>query len=164
MSNWTKVRGVIDVCPAGNSQAEKRYTLETLISHLPKITGSEKDVNIYIIQKSGNDYSASFDEFYYPINNEVQSHYLIVLDGNLRDRIFDFTLKETNIFLNKLSKNIWIDDILLKIKGQGSEYVYKNAEPYKDNFECLYMGLLDTETRKPKKIKFEEERNKNENK
>ena len=63
MSYWTYINGVIDVSPWGRSQAEKRYILDTVLSHLPKVTGSERDMNIYVIQKSGFNESSSHDEF-----------------------------------------------------------------------------------------------------
>lgn len=63
MSNWTYVSGVVDVMPLGRSQAEKRYILDTVLAHLPKVTGSERDMNVYVIQKNGYNSSSSHDEF-----------------------------------------------------------------------------------------------------
>ena len=40
MSWWTYVNGFIEVEPAGCTQPEKRYVLETVLSHLPKVTGA----------------------------------------------------------------------------------------------------------------------------
>ena len=59
MSSWTYINGVITVFPLGRTQAEKRYILDTVLDHLPKVTGSERDMNTYLIQKSGyNSYRA----------------------------------------------------------------------------------------------------------
>ena len=41
MSPWTYVSGLIRVPPAGRTQAEKRYTLETVLEHLPAVSSSE---------------------------------------------------------------------------------------------------------------------------
>ena len=50
MSNWTYVQGLIELDVPGRTQAEKNYILQTVIDHLPKVTGSEKSMNIYTIQ------------------------------------------------------------------------------------------------------------------
>lgn len=51
MSSWTYVSGLIKVSPVGRTQAEKRYTLETVLAHLPAVSGSEGYMDVYIIQK-----------------------------------------------------------------------------------------------------------------
>ena len=51
MSYWTYINGTVTVSPIGRTQAEKRYVLDTVLSHLPVVTGSERDMNVYIIQK-----------------------------------------------------------------------------------------------------------------
>lgn len=53
MSYWTYINGTITVCPMGRTQPEKRYILETVLNHLPRVTGSEGDIDVYIIQKNG---------------------------------------------------------------------------------------------------------------
>lgn len=42
MSFWSYVHGTVTVQPLGRTQSEKRYILDTVLSHLPKVTGSEK--------------------------------------------------------------------------------------------------------------------------
>ena len=49
MSVWTSIRGIIEVNPIGRTQAEKRYILETVLAHLPVITGSEEDMHLSLI-------------------------------------------------------------------------------------------------------------------
>lgn len=63
MSFWSYVRGMIEVYPMGRTQAEMRYILETVLSHLPPVTGSEGNMKAHIVQKSGFNYSSSADEF-----------------------------------------------------------------------------------------------------
>ena len=41
MSFWSYVRGMIEVYPMGRTQAEMRYILETVLSHLPPVTEYE---------------------------------------------------------------------------------------------------------------------------
>lgn len=51
MSSWTYVHGTIVASPPGRTQHEKRYILETVLDHLPVVTGSERDMEVYVIQK-----------------------------------------------------------------------------------------------------------------
>ena len=44
MSWWTYVHGTIVVSPMGRTQAEKRYILDTVLEHLPVVSGSERDI------------------------------------------------------------------------------------------------------------------------
>lgn len=69
MSSWTYINGTITVRPMGRTQPEKRYILETVLNHLPRVTGSEGDMNVYIIQKNGYNSSCSRDEFGEITNN-----------------------------------------------------------------------------------------------
>lgn len=86
MSSWTYVQGLIELDVPGRTQAEKNYILQTVIDHLPKVTGSEKSMNIYTIQTAGHDSWQNFDEFYNRVEDfRTQSRYFLVLDGNLRD-------------------------------------------------------------------------------
>lgn len=63
MSSWTYINGTITAEPLGRTQAEKRYILETVLNHLPRVTGSKGDMDVYIIQKNGYNSSLSHDEF-----------------------------------------------------------------------------------------------------
>ena len=69
MSYWTYVNGTITVNPMGRTQAEKRYILETVLNHLPIVSGSERDMDTYIIQKNGTNSSCSCDEYGDMTNN-----------------------------------------------------------------------------------------------
>ena len=96
MSSWTHVKGMVEVEPLGYTQAEKRYILETVLNHLPHVSGSENDMKIYIIQKDGYNCSSSCDEFMQHSNKgngtygsfETQCTYFLLVDGDLRDRAF----------------------------------------------------------------------------
>ena len=74
MSYWTYLTGTVTVRPMGRTQAEKRYILDTVLEHLPLVTGSERDMNVYVIQKNGDSSSSSCDEFGEVTNNLVDSY------------------------------------------------------------------------------------------
>ena len=46
MSSWTYINGTVTVCPMGRTQPEKRYILETVLNHLPRVTGSGGDMDV----------------------------------------------------------------------------------------------------------------------
>lgn len=134
MSYWTYVTGVITVEPMGRTQPEKRYILETVLEHLPKVTGSERDMHINVIQNYGHDESGNrneFGEWVHGGSYETQCKYMIVLEASLRDRMFDETLRELNKWLNRLAKRVYVNDILVKLRGQEKELIISDPEPYK---------------------------------
>lgn len=141
MSLWTYVSGIVEVEPWGCTQSEKRYILETTLAHLPKVTGSEKNMNIHIVQRVGYSGSANFNEFLEFIPGEdfeTQDRYYLVLEGRLRDRAYEQTLHELTKFLNRLAKRVQVSDILVKLKGRldGNQIVISDPTPYVDMFEC----------------------------
>lgn len=109
MSSWTYIHGTITASPIGRTQAQKRYILDTVLAHLPIVYGSEKDMDVYVIQKNGHNSYCSCDEFGERTNNLVdrygnrirsrgmlctQDEYILVVDGALRDREFNQTYRE----------------------------------------------------------------------
>ena len=154
MSYWTHIDGKIIVSPMGRTQAEKRYILETVLNHLPLVTGSEGDMNVYIIQKNGTNCSSSCDEYGQMSNNlidsygnhnrngwlEVQEEYILVIDEALRDRRFNETFREFMKWLCRLSKRVWVKDVLVRINNDydkqyvinefGFDSPYSNMEEY----------------------------------
>lgn len=121
MSYWTHIVGTITVSPMGRTQAEKRYILETVLDHLPRVTGSERDMNIHIVQKAGFDSASSCDEFGMVTNNlkdsygdrsrrrgwlHTQNEYILVVEGNFRDRFFNDTYREFIKWLCRLAKRV----------------------------------------------------------
>lgn len=137
MSYWTYANGVITVEPLGRTQHEKRYILETILDHLPKVTGSERDMNISIVQKkSGASSSCNCNEFgEYSRDKwgwpDTYECYMLIIDGAFRDRMFDDTLHELNKFLNRLGKRVYVNDILVELHGQDKKLIISDAEPYK---------------------------------
>lgn len=130
MSYWTYVHGTVVVSPMGRTQAEKRYILETVLDHLPVVTGSERDMNIYVIQKAGHNMSCGSDEFGEVTNNlrdrfgdrsrrrgwlYIRDEYILVVDGSLRDREFDQTFREFQKWLCRLAKRVSVEKVQVEI-------------------------------------------------
>ena len=127
MSSWTYVQGLIELDVPGRTQAEKNYILQTVIDHLPKVTGSEKSMNIYTIQTAGHDSWQNFDEFYNRVEDfRTQSRYFLVLDGNLRDSYYKDTFKELNKFLNRLAKRLIVDSVYVRLYDYNHSYIFTN--------------------------------------
>lgn len=129
MSYWTYIQGTITVRPMGRTQPEKRYILETVLNHLPRVTGSEGDMNVYIIQKNGYNSSCSCDEFGEVTNNlvdrygyksrnrgwlQTQDEYILVVNAALRDREFEQTYREFIKWFVRLCKRVGCKDIECK--------------------------------------------------
>lgn len=141
MNWWSYVYGTLTVCPMGRTQAEKRYILDTVLEHLPVVTGSERDMNVYIIQKEGDNNSCSWDEFGEVTNNlrdsygnrnhkrgwlRVQHEYILVVDGSLRDREFAQTYTEFQKWICRLAKRISVKDVLIEIKDYEKNTIIRN--------------------------------------
>lgn len=127
MSNWTYIQGLIELDVPGRTQAEKNYILQTVIDHLPKVTGSEKSMNIYTIQTAGYDSWQNFDEFYNRVEDfKTQSRYFLVLDGNLRDRYYKDTFKELNKFPNRLGKRLMVDSVYVRLYDYNHSHIFTN--------------------------------------
>lgn len=160
MSSWTYINGTITAEPLGRTQAEKRYILETVLNHLPHVTGSEGDMDVYIIQKNGYNSSLSCDEFGERTNNlvdiygnksfdrgrmRVQDEYILVVNAALRDREFDQTYKEFIKWLVRLCKRVMCEDILVEIKGYDKSTVIKdrNIQNKAYSWQSVFDGLFE---------------------
>lgn len=160
MSSWTYINGTIMVHPMGRTQSEKRYILETVLNHLPIVTGSEGDMDIYIIQKNGHNSSCSCDEFGEVTNNLVdrygnkshtrgalrtQDEYILVVNAALRDREFEQTYREFMKWFVRLCKRVNCKDVLVEIKGYDKSTVIKdrNIQRKKYSFKSVFDGLFE---------------------
>jgi hypothetical protein len=122
----------------GRTQPEKRYILDTALEHLPKVTGSEQDMHVHVVQKYGYDGSCSHNEFGEWIPGELhhtQSEYLLIIEASLRDRKFNETLRELNKWLNRLAKRVGIEDILVRLNAYDRELIISNPKPYQEMAE-----------------------------
>lgn len=160
MSYWTYITGTITVSPIGRTQAQKRYILDTVLAHLPIVSGSERDMNVYVIQKNGHNSSSSCDEFGERTNNltnrygnrtrsrgwlYTQDEYILVVDAALRDREFNQTYREFIKWLVRLGKRVMIENILVKISGYDKftiikDYCVKNE---KYSWQNVFNNLFE---------------------
>ena len=137
MSYWTYINGTINVDVPGRTQPEIEYILKTILDHLPIVSGSERNMEVYINKRYGDNSSCSNDEYGMETNNltdsygnksqqgwlRTQSTYIITVNASLRDRKFEQTFREFIKWLCRLSKRITVDSVLVKIKGNGKSYV-----------------------------------------
>ena len=158
MSYWTYITGTITVSPIGRTQAQKRYILDTVLAHLPIVSGSEKDMDVYVIQKNGHNSSCSCDEFGEITNNLVDSYgqksrvrgwlytqdeYILVVDAALRDREFDQTYREFTKWLVRLGKRVMIDNILVKISGYDKSTIIKDYRVQNEKYSPNLFLQID---------------------
>ena len=137
MSMWTYVRGLIEIGAPGRTQAEKDYILQTVINHLPKVTGSEYGMNIYTIRANGHNHWSNRDELdRLNCDFKTQSKYFLVLDGSLRDRRYADTLKELNKFLNRLAKRLPVHSMYVQV------YTYDRSHIHTFTNENDYYGKM----------------------
>lgn len=142
MSMWTYVRGLIELDVPGRTQAEKNYILQTVIDHLPKVTGSEGNMDIHTVRAYGHNMWSNCDEFdNLAWDFKTQSRYFLVLDGNLRDRWYEDTFKELNKFLNRLAKRLIIDSAYVRLNDIGINY---NSYTFTNKNNC-YGKMFENE-------------------
>lgn len=163
MSYWTYVNGTVTVRPMGSTQAEKRYILETVLNHLPIVSGSENGMSVHIVQKSGHSSSSSCDEFGENTNNllnnrgyksqrygwlKVQDKYILVVEGTLRDREFEQTYREFIKWICRLAKRIDVEDVLVEIKGYDESSIIRNTnvQRKKYNWHTVFGEMYEKPT------------------
>lgn len=155
MSLWTHINGTITIDAIGRTQAEKRYILDTILTHLPIVSGSEDDMHTYLIQTDGNNHICGTDEFDLFTNYQtdeyghrdrcspgcgglqMQDNYILVVDGDFRDRMFDQTFHEFTKWLCRLAKRAYIKDVLVKLTSDDKDdYLFTNQNhAFSDMFE-----------------------------
>lgn len=145
MSYWTYVSGTVMVHSSLVSQPHSRYVVDTVLEHLPCVSGSEGNMNVHVVQSAKKRCTSSANEFGEPMcfrhnsRNEwmdVYGKYILVLEGTLRDRSFDETKKELSKWLCRLAKRIWVRDVLVKLEDDSSrKLLITDATPYADMLE-----------------------------
>lgn len=137
MSKWSYAKGVIEVTPYGRTQAECRYILETVLAHLPEVTGSEENMYTHLIQCGGYNISCSHNEFSEWVKDgwiEYQNSYMITIEGHFRDREFEETYRAFIKWLTRLAKRVWVNSCLVKISG--------NTENWEERTSIVDLGDL----------------------
>lgn len=162
MSWWTYINGTITVSPMGRTQAEKRYILDTVLDHLPIVSGSERDMEVYVIQKRGHDCSSSHDELGQRTNNltdrygyktrkrgllHKQNEYILLINGALRDREFDQTYREFQKWLCRLAKRVEIVNVLVEIKEYDKLAIIRNPKVKREKeWNTIYGQMFEDPT------------------
>lgn len=163
MSYWTHIMGVIEVSPMGRTQHEKTYILNTVLEHLPQVTGSEGNMHVIVNQHPDSNMYSSHDEFGMRTNNlkdrygdysrdrgwmaYTDRYYLLVL-GDLRDRQFCQTFTEFQKWLCRLAKRCLVCDMSVCISadcGKSINLIYGYDNPYHGMFEWSSWGNDDEE-------------------
>ena len=150
MSWWTHIKGAIEVEAMGRTQAECRYILDTVLAHLPRVTGSEGDMNVYIAQRAGHNCSSSCDELSMRTNNltdfdgfksreygwmTMQTKYMLTIDADLRDRRLEETKREFLNWLCRLSKRLLVWSVVVKIDDEEKSMVISDETPFVAMYE-----------------------------
>ncbi len=158
ISYWTYIDGTISVELFGNTQPQMQYILDTVLAHLPKVSGSEGDMDTYVIRKKGWSTSMPFDEFgqWSNLGNgeiygnsfpefKMQDKYIIVVDGSLRDTKFEEAIRAFQNWLCRLAKRIVVQDVFVRI-GDGwdkSTIVENKNNVYLNMFEYPSWDLCN---------------------
>ena len=113
MSYWTYVYGTITVTPIDDT------VLNNVLANLPHVSGSEGGMTAYTMPKirEACKVRKPFD---------VPAEYIIVIEGNLRDRHFDRTLIEFTKWMCRLAKRIEVSHALVEISDHRRAYIIDN--------------------------------------
>lgn len=130
MARWIYINGVVSVYVFGRTQPENRYILETVLEHLPN-----NGADVYVIQKNGYSSSSSHDEFDKRSNLgkgdygyfDIQSEYLLTIDGNLYAETFEEGVKVFMKWLCRLAKRVGVEDCLVKIHDYNKSTIIKHS-------------------------------------
>ena len=108
MSRWTHITGTIKVDTLSQIKREDfQRWLESRVALLPKITGSERDADIWIKEKPGYNLSTWEND----TKIEYQTNAVITIDGDLRDRSQEEVIKELNELFETITRNLhWMID------------------------------------------------------
>lgn len=155
----------------GRTQAEKRYILDTVLDHMPIVSGSERDMEVYVIQKRGYNGYLSCDEFGETTNNlrdsygqrsrkrgslHTQEEYILAVAGSLRDRLFKETYIDFQNWLCRLAKRVEVIEVLVEIKAYERQAIIRNTGGvYSKMFEVpsWYRGGQHSNQRLNEKLK-----------
>jgi len=157
MSYWTHILGVLEVTPMGRTQHEMTYILNTVLDHLPLVTGSEGDMEWFVNVNPHANTMSSHDEFGMRTNNLIDQYgchnanrgwmnksdrYYITVFGDLRDRMFRETFAELQKWLARLSKRVMVCSVNIELAADDRKepyYIqYSDAgkrNPYFEMFE-----------------------------
>lgn len=139
MSFWTYCVGAIRVDVPGQTNEEVMYIVGTALKHLPKVTGSEHDMQVSYHLCEGYSCSSSYDELGQMSNLydderfqtfETQTHVVITVNGWFRDRMLGETVKEFSNWLCRLAKRLPIDQCSVQIADYSREVLFTNKNDW----------------------------------
>ena len=140
MSAWTYVHGMLEVDTFAQTSAEAIFKVQTVIDHLPQITGSEGPARFTVVPRLGHNTSSNCDELEHRSNLgvrhgfreycsfEAQTRVLLMLCGELRDRYFEQTLRETTKCLARLSTRADVLNCLVRVSSYEKEYIFNDPQ------------------------------------
>ena len=159
MSWWTHILGVINVNPAGRTQHEMTYIVNTVLDHLPVVSGSERDMEVFVNFNPHHNSSSSRDEFGMRTNNledrygnrsmstgwlYTSDDYYLTIYGNFRDRRFKQTFHEFQKWLCRLAKRVCVNQINVTITADDHKPYHLTMDswnnPYSEMFENPSWG------------------------
>ena len=120
MSYWTHIRGMITVTPISNTM------LDNVLASLPHVSGSEGGISIYAAPKSHETLKVHGRKERIKNFDELPAEYIIAVEGNLRDRHFDRTLREFTKWMCRLAKRIEVSHTLVEISDHRRTYIIDN--------------------------------------
>lgn len=153
MSSWTYVNGLIEVDTFAQTDAEAIFKAQTVVNHLPRITGSEGAAHFVVVPMPGwPNHSSGVDELghfsnlgdkrysrpWTPFQSETRV--LLALHGSLRDRWFDQTLRETIKCLSRLASRVWVRNCLVRVSGFERQYIFDSPDWL---YHMPYSGWTD---------------------
>lgn len=139
MSLWCFVRGIIVADTFAEYTPEALYRAQSVVDHLPRITGSEGQAQFYVTTKRGHNISmCGSDELHQQSNLgagrrggifRAQSQVLISVCGDLRDRWLPQTLPEVTKALSRLASRLSIDTCLVLVEDDcGQCFLFNNPK------------------------------------
>lgn len=139
MKNWTHISGTILVNPLGDSQPEKRYILEMILRHLPKLDGY-----VYVVPAKGFESSQNFDDFGCQSNLlssfedkllKQQDTYILVVDCHIGEGEFSEIVRCFMKWLCRLAKRIFISYITIRIEDDDRDYIFTDDSALRRLYE-----------------------------
>ena len=125
MSLWCYVRGIIVADTFAEYTPAALYRAQSVVDHLPRISGSEGDAQFYIVTKRGHNQTM--------FGFEAQSQVLISICGDLRDSWLPQTLPEVTKALARLASRLSIDTCLVSVEDDcGQKFLFNNPKWLRD--------------------------------
>lgn len=131
MSTWTYVKGVVfvDLFRLEDRQCVLDYAIDKMLYSLPDVTGSEGSMTAKAVKLPG--YNVSWDWY-----DKAQTRYAIVLNGDLRDRVFEQTFEELVRFMCRLAKRARVVSVNVSLYGDfGKKWETTDNRAYADMWD-----------------------------